>query len=229
MLPTRPDKVSFRVRAISRKACQKASSRLTLVLWPSIIIERLLIEDFMACPPGNPGNDCAWLEVIIVTGSRPKNSSVAFRCRKYAPKRGVGYRASFQRAGELAGHQRCSIRNIGRSPCWAAGDGSLTAVLGSSRAGLLRWLICVPPVDFSLAMRHQHVILGNADPLLQPPSGLDVRGRTAGTEDATSTQRRLQVGHALTYVRASASKSTEALLRPLWRPLTPWRMQSAFL
>ena len=90
----------------------------------------------------------------------------------------------------------------GRGPCHRQAEArALASALGRLRAGLLRWLVCVPPVDFSLAMRHQHVILGNADLVLQPPLGLNVCGRTAGTEDAASTQRRLQVGHALKYGR----------------------------
>src|SRR5712691_1013257 len=52
---TRRDKVWSRSAAISRSPFQNASSRLTLVLWPAMTIERLTIEDFtgdfMACPP----------------------------------------------------------------------------------------------------------------------------------------------------------------------------------
>src|SRR5262245_17481314 len=40
------DKVSPRPIAISLRAFQNASSKLTLVLWPAIIIDRLLIVDF---------------------------------------------------------------------------------------------------------------------------------------------------------------------------------------
>jgi hypothetical protein len=50
-----------------------------------MIIERLLIEDFMAVPPENRSNYYAWLEVIIVTVSRLKNSSVGLGYRKHAP------------------------------------------------------------------------------------------------------------------------------------------------
>src|SRR5262245_33060381 len=40
-----------RWRAISFKLSQNLSSRLTLVLWPAMTIERFETEDFMASPP----------------------------------------------------------------------------------------------------------------------------------------------------------------------------------
>ena len=82
----------------------------------------------------------------------------------------------------------------------ATGDGSLSARFAS---GIAAVAVCVAPVDFSLAMRHQHVILGNADLVLQPPSGLDVRGeRRLGRPDygqlgEAAWQRRTQVRHRL--------------------------------
>ena len=47
MLLTSCDKVSRLPLAISRKPSQNASSRLMLVLWPSMGTERLATEDFM--------------------------------------------------------------------------------------------------------------------------------------------------------------------------------------
>jgi len=46
-------KVSSRPSAISRKLFQNASSRLTLVLWPAIVTERLLMTEdvIIASPP----------------------------------------------------------------------------------------------------------------------------------------------------------------------------------
>src|SRR6516162_9654740 len=42
-----------RSRAISFKLSQNWSSRLTLVLWPAMTIERFETEDFTASPPAN--------------------------------------------------------------------------------------------------------------------------------------------------------------------------------
>src|SRR3977135_2718423 len=50
-LATRSDKVMSRSPAISFSFFQKASSRLTLVLWPAAIMERLTTEDFMINTP----------------------------------------------------------------------------------------------------------------------------------------------------------------------------------
>src|ERR1044072_7492156 len=44
---TRSDNVMLRSSAISFRPCQKASSRLTLVLWPAITMERLTTGDFI--------------------------------------------------------------------------------------------------------------------------------------------------------------------------------------
>ena len=46
--PTRVDIVEPRATAISRTLFQNASSRLTLVLWPFIMMERLTTADFIA-------------------------------------------------------------------------------------------------------------------------------------------------------------------------------------
>ena len=48
IVATRSDKVVSRLLAISLRPFQNASSRLTLVLWPAIMIERLTTEDFTA-------------------------------------------------------------------------------------------------------------------------------------------------------------------------------------
>src|SRR5271155_1064245 len=47
MVPTRSDKVIRRFTAISFSAVQNASSRLTLVLWPAMTMERLTTGDFI--------------------------------------------------------------------------------------------------------------------------------------------------------------------------------------
>src|SRR5258705_9952785 len=47
MVDTRSDSVMLRSSAISFRPCQKASSRLTLVLWPAITMERLITGDFI--------------------------------------------------------------------------------------------------------------------------------------------------------------------------------------
>src|ERR1043166_6031931 len=44
---TRSDNVMLRSSAISFRPCQNASSRLTLVLWPAITMERLITGDFI--------------------------------------------------------------------------------------------------------------------------------------------------------------------------------------
>src|SRR6516165_1843079 len=49
--PTSSDRVVFRPRAISFNPSQNASSRVTLVLWPATMIERLTTSDFMKTPP----------------------------------------------------------------------------------------------------------------------------------------------------------------------------------
>src|SRR5258708_7767775 len=51
ILPTSSDSVMSRSLAITFSAFQNASSRLTLVLWPAMTVERLMTEDFIACPP----------------------------------------------------------------------------------------------------------------------------------------------------------------------------------
>src|SRR5712692_4629259 len=48
---TRSDKVMSRPAAISFSPFQNASSRLTLVLWPAMTMERLTTEDFIARSP----------------------------------------------------------------------------------------------------------------------------------------------------------------------------------
>ena len=72
MLPTKLDKVSFRMLAISRNPFQNASSRLTLVLCPPRTIERLMTEDFIVVPPETKeAIHMQALRVVIVTqGSR---------------------------------------------------------------------------------------------------------------------------------------------------------------
>src|ERR1700748_1827381 len=57
MDPTNSDKVTFRIEAISFSPFQNACSRLTLVLWPSTIIERLTTSDFMAPSARSPYHD----------------------------------------------------------------------------------------------------------------------------------------------------------------------------
>src|SRR6516164_1888206 len=52
---TRSDKVLSWPTAISLSPFQKASSRLTLVLWPAMTIERLMTGDFIACLPFRSG------------------------------------------------------------------------------------------------------------------------------------------------------------------------------
>src|SRR3977135_1003955 len=47
IVETRSDKVTSRAPAISFKPFQNASSRLTLVLWPAMTIERLTTGDFI--------------------------------------------------------------------------------------------------------------------------------------------------------------------------------------
>src|SRR5438067_1602936 len=57
ILPTRSDKVMPRSRAMTLSSFQNASSRLTLVLWPAMAVERLTTDDFIACPPAEePAN-----------------------------------------------------------------------------------------------------------------------------------------------------------------------------
>src|ERR1700755_2953950 len=51
MASTSVEKVTSRLPAISFSPLQKASSRLTLVLWPARTIERLTTGDFMKTPP----------------------------------------------------------------------------------------------------------------------------------------------------------------------------------
>src|SRR5712691_1537294 len=46
----RSDKVVLRPAAISLSAFQNLSSRVTLVLWPAILIDRLTTEDFIVRP-----------------------------------------------------------------------------------------------------------------------------------------------------------------------------------
>jgi hypothetical protein len=46
----RPDRVDCRAIAISLRLFQNGSSRLTLVLWPATMTERLTIADFIARP-----------------------------------------------------------------------------------------------------------------------------------------------------------------------------------
>src|SRR6516164_3333989 len=45
---TRSERVTRRLSAISLSPLQNASSRLTLVLWPAITIDRLITGDFIA-------------------------------------------------------------------------------------------------------------------------------------------------------------------------------------
>src|ERR1700704_1586520 len=47
IVETRSDKVTSRSSAISFRPFQNASSRLTLVLWPAMTIERLITGDFI--------------------------------------------------------------------------------------------------------------------------------------------------------------------------------------
>src|SRR6516162_8938156 len=51
--PTNSCKVMLRSPAISFRLFQNSSSRLTLVLWPAMTIERFEIGDFTASPPAN--------------------------------------------------------------------------------------------------------------------------------------------------------------------------------
>src|ERR1700692_4620549 len=62
MAATRSDSVIPRAIAISFRPAQNASSRLTLVLWPAITIERFTTGDFIACLPLRYGVclDCRW-------------------------------------------------------------------------------------------------------------------------------------------------------------------------
>jgi hypothetical protein len=70
------------------------------------------------------------------------------------------------------------------------------ALGGSRRRRSLR-LVGVSPIDLSLAMPHNQVILGNAQLVLKPATLLNVCGGIAGAEDAAPMQRRLHVGDAL--------------------------------
>src|SRR5262245_40160614 len=56
MAATSSDKVMFRPRAISFNPFQNASSRLTLVLWPAAMIERLATRDLITIPHVNYGH-----------------------------------------------------------------------------------------------------------------------------------------------------------------------------
>jgi hypothetical protein len=51
---TRADSDSWRSPAISFSALQKSSSRLILVLWPAMRMERLTTGDFISAPPNPP-------------------------------------------------------------------------------------------------------------------------------------------------------------------------------
>src|SRR4051812_21536404 len=62
MVATSSDKVRSRDGAISLRPCQKASSRLTLVLWPAMTIDRLMTGDFISFSHFNP------MEIQIATG-----------------------------------------------------------------------------------------------------------------------------------------------------------------
>src|SRR5438067_9826915 len=55
IVATKSDKVMSRPLAISFSPFQNASSRLTLVLWPAITIERLITGDFIASLPFQSG------------------------------------------------------------------------------------------------------------------------------------------------------------------------------
>src|SRR2546429_3978360 len=54
---TKSDKVMSRPLAISLSPFQNASSRLTLVLWPAMTIERLTTGDFITRLPFRSGGD----------------------------------------------------------------------------------------------------------------------------------------------------------------------------
>src|SRR5437016_8832505 len=54
---TSSDKVMLRALAISLSPFQNASSRLTLVLWPAMTMERLTTGDFILRLPCRPGAD----------------------------------------------------------------------------------------------------------------------------------------------------------------------------
>src|ERR1700734_1394840 len=60
--PTRSDKVTRRPTAMSFNPLQNASSRLTLVLWPAMTMERLTTGDFIARLPfrSGAGRDFCW-------------------------------------------------------------------------------------------------------------------------------------------------------------------------
>src|SRR5690349_8330875 len=70
------DKVRRRSAAISFSPFQNASSRLTLVLWPPMTIERLATEDFISPPPtSSPSSDYSSDPVS------PRAAAGAPRCR----------------------------------------------------------------------------------------------------------------------------------------------------
>src|SRR5271157_4379463 len=78
---TRSDSVACRLTAISFSPRQNASSRLTLVLWPAMTIERLMTGDFIVHLPfrSGAGRDfyalCRWQPVLrfvlALTGRKP--------------------------------------------------------------------------------------------------------------------------------------------------------------
>src|ERR1700761_8851844 len=94
MVATISDNVNCRLSAMSFNPFQKASSRLTLVLWPAMTIERLMTGDFIFDLPFLPGAGRAYAELCR---RQPAFGFVRFGCghekagwpRRIAPLRGV--------------------------------------------------------------------------------------------------------------------------------------------
>src|SRR5215211_6382355 len=86
MVATSSDKVISRAAAISLRPCQKASSRLTLVLWPAMTIERLTTGDFISFSHFNPmqiqiaAGFNATSGIKLTFGFWPSVGETIFRC-----------------------------------------------------------------------------------------------------------------------------------------------------
>src|SRR5580658_2312385 len=96
---TKSDNVMFRSIAISFRPVQNASSRLTLVLWPAITMERFTTGDFIACLPFRygVGLDCCWPCRFAIYQERVAPSSVHERAgsRRRLVRRDAAWPASF--------------------------------------------------------------------------------------------------------------------------------------
>src|SRR5438094_5826469 len=91
MSATSSDKVMPRPPATSFSPFQNASSRLTLVLWPAITIERLTTGDFIDGPLFRPGADRG--RVRLSPGARLQSCE-----RDCADQKQAGWRGHVDRA-----------------------------------------------------------------------------------------------------------------------------------